>query len=262
MKMDESETFLICANKIGNVFIFVNKQDKIEWSMYKIISDNEKEITSLDLNENLNIFITSDKEGYNNIYTFPQCKLFNSFKIKLNEVQLPINNNQNDTNNSSIASRSESNMNINISQNELYADIVIISNLPLPTLIFYIRLKKCLCVYSINFHLITTKYGFDLVQNGIRKYSDYFQKDYLFIFNKKENTIDIYDTINLNLILRSSKFEYNFIDFCFCKEMENALIMVRTSEDENKKEKNNKKNYKILMINNSNNSGKGDNKEY
>ena len=257
MKMDESETFLICANKIGNVFIFVNKQDKIEWSMYKIISDNEKEITSLDLNENLNIFITSDKEGYNNIYTFPQCKLFNSFKIKLNEVQLPINNNQNDTNNSSIASRSESNMNINISQNELYADIVIISNLPLPTLIFYIRLKKCLCVYSINFHLITTKYGFDLVQNGIRKYSDYFQKDYLFIFNKKENTIDIYDTINLNLILRSSKFEYNFIDFCFCKEMENALIMVRTSE-EDKKEKNNKKNYKILMINT---PGKGDNKD-
>ena len=257
MKMDESETFLICANKIGNVFIFVNKQDKIEWSMYKIISDNEKEITSLDLNENLNIFITSDKEGYNNVYTFPQCKLFNSFKIKLNEVQLPINNNQNDTNNSSIASRSESNMNINISQNELYADIVIISNLPLPTLIFYIRLKKCLCVYSINFHLITTKYGFDLVQNGIRKYSDYFQKDYLFIFNKKENTIDIYDTINLNLILRSSKFEYNFIDFCFCKEMENALIMVRTSE-EDKKEKNNKKNYKILMINT---PGKGDNKD-
>ena len=259
MKMDESETFLICANKIGNVFIFVNKQDKIEWSIYRTISDNEKEITCLDLNENLNVFITCDKEGYNNIYTFPQCKLFNSFKIKLNEVQLPINNNQNDTNNSSIVSRSESNMNINIYQNELYADIVIISHLPLPSLIFYIRQKKCLCVYSINFHLIMTKYGFDLVHNGIRKYSDYFQKDYLFIFNKKENTIDIYDTINLNMILRSSKFEYDFIDFCFYKEMENALIMVRTSEDENKKEKNSKKGYKILKINN---PGKGENKDY
>ena len=259
MKMDESETFLICANKIGNVFIFVNKQDKIEWSIYRTISDNEKEITCLDLNENLNVFITCDKEGYNNIYTFPQCKLFNSFKIKLNEVQLPINNNQNDTNNSSIVSRSESNMNINIYQNELYADIVIISHLPLPSLIFYIRQKKCLCVYSINFHLIMTKYGFDLVHNGIRKYSDYFQKDYLFIFNKKENTIDIYDTINLNMILRSSKFEYDFIDFCFYKEMENALIMVRTSEDENKKEKNGKKGYKILKINN---PGKGENKDY
>ena len=39
--------------------------------------------------------------------------------------------------------------------------------------------------------------------------------------------------------------------------MENALIMVRTSE-EDKKEKNNKKNYKILMINT---PGKGDNKD-
>ena len=61
------------------------------------------------------------------------------------------------------------------------------------------------------------------------------------------------------MILRSSKFEYDFIDFCFYKEMENALIMVRTSEDENKKEKNSKKGYKILKINN---PGKGENKDY
>ena len=257
MKMDESETFLICANKIGCIFIFVNRENKIEWNLYKTICDNEKEITSLDLNENLNVLVTCDREGYINIYTFPQCKLFNSFKI--NDIQLPMNNNQNDTNNSSIESRPESNMNINTSQIELYADIVIISHIPLPTLIFYIHLKKCLCVYSINFHLITFKSGFDIVPNGIKKYSDYFQKDYLFIYNKRDNTIDIYDTINLNLILRSSKFEYNFIDFCFNKEMENALIMVRTAEDENKKDKNIKKSYKILMLDT---PGKGDNKDY
>ena len=257
MKMDESETFLICANKIGCIFIFVNRENKIEWNLYKTICDNEKEITSLDLNENLNVLVTCDREGYINIYTFPQCKLFNSFKI--NDIQLPMNNNQNDTNNSSIESRPESNMNINTSQTELYADIVIISHIPLPTLIFYIHLKKCLCVYSINFHLITFKSGFDIVPNGIKKYSDYFQKDYLFIYNKRDNTIDIYDTINLNLILRSSKFEYNFIDFCFNKEMENALIMVRTAEDENKKDKNIKKSYKILMLDT---PGKGDNKDY
>jgi hypothetical protein len=257
MKMDESETFLICANKIGCIFIFVNRENKIEWNLYKTIRDNEKEITSLDLNENLNVLVTCDREGYINIYTFPQCKLFNSFKI--NDIQLPMNNNQNDTNNSSIESRPESNMNISTSQTELYADIVIISHLPLPTLIFYIHLKKCLCVYSINFHLITYKSGFDIVPNGIKKYSDYFQKDYLFIYNKRDNIIEIYDTINLNLILRSCKFEYNFIDFCFNKEMENALIMVRTAEDDNKKDKNIKKSYKILILAT---PGKGDNKDY
>ena len=68
-------------------------------------------------------------------------------------------------------------------------------------------------------------------------------------FNKKENCIEIYDTLNLNLVLRSSRFQNIFVDFCFCKDMENVLIMVRNNEDENKKEKNMKKNYKILMLN-------------
>ena len=249
MKIDESETFLICANKIGCVFIFIiNKENKLEWSLYKVLRDNHKEITSLDLNENLNIFITCDKEGFNNLYTFPQCKLFNSFKI--NENQLPSNNIPNEPNNNSFsASRSESNMNINISQIDLYIDIIIISQTPLPCFICYIHLKKCLCVFSINFHLINCKYGFDISSNAIKKYSDYFQKDYLFIYNKKENCIEIYDTLNLNLVLRSSKFQNIFVDFCFCKDMENVLIMVRNNEDENKKEKNMKKNYKILMLN-------------
>ena len=160
MKMDESETFLICANKMGCIFIYsINKTNKLEWKFERIIQDNQKEITSLDLNENLNIFVTADKEGYINLYTFPQCKLFNSYKI--NENQLPTNNipNDNSNNNSSSASRSESNVNISTSQNELYADIIIISYSPLPSIIFYIRSKKCLCVFSINFHFITAKYG-------------------------------------------------------------------------------------------------------
>ena len=95
MKMDESETFLICANKIGSIFIYlVNRENKLEWNLTKVIQDNQKEITSLDLNENLNIFITTDKEGYINLYTFPQCKLFNSYKINENPIphQYPVPN--------------------------------------------------------------------------------------------------------------------------------------------------------------------------
>ena len=255
MKMDESETFLICANKMGCIFIYsINKTNKLEWKFERIIQDNQKEITSLDLNENLNIFVTADKEGYINLYTFPQCKLYNSYKI--NENQLPTNNipNDNSNNNSSSASRSESNVNISTSQNELYADIIIISYSPLPSIIFYIRSKKCLCVFSINFHFITAKYGIDIPPNGIKKYYDYFRNDYLFIYNKREKWIEIFDIINLDIILRSSKIEYTFIDFCFSKEMERALILVKIDNDkiDNTKDKNIKKNYnyKILMLNN------------
>ena len=253
MKMDESETFLICANKIGSIFIYlVNRENKLEWNLNKVIQDNQKEITSLDLNENLNIFITTDKEGYINLYTFPQCKLFNSYKI--NENQLPTSNipNDNSHNNSTSVSRSESNINIITSQNDLYVDTAIISQSPLPSLIFYIPSKKCLCVFSINFHFINAKYGIELVPNGIKKYSDYFRKDFLFIYNKREKTIDIYDIMNLEIILRTAKIEYTFVDFCFSKEMENALIMVKVDDEdinENIKDKNVKKNYKILMLN-------------
>ena len=253
MKIDESDSFILCANKLGCVFIFtINKLNKSLWTFFKKIQDNQKEITSIDLNENLNIFITSDKEGFINIYTFPQCKLFNSHKLK--ENQLPIDNNPNDNNNnSSSVSRSESNINLSLTQNDIFTDLVIISHNPLPCMIFYIKSKKCLCVFSINFHFINAKYGIELVQNGIKKYSDYFRKDYLFIYNKNNKTIDIYDILNLQIISRSSKFDYTFVDFYFSKGMELALIMVKINEEENKneniKDKNLKKNYKILMLN-------------
>jgi hypothetical protein len=252
MKIDQSETFLFCVNKIGCIFIYSNNRDnKIEWDLNKVIQDNQKEITSFDLNENLNIFITSDKEGYISLYTFPQCKLFNSFRI--NEDQLPSNNiiKNNINNNSSLASSSESNINIISSQNEFYADIIIISQTPLPSIIFYIDSKKLLCVFSINFHYINSKSGIEIVQNGIKKYSDYFRKDYLFIYNNKERTIDIYDIIKLENILKTSNFEYTFVDFCFSKEMENILILVKLDEENlkgNNNDKNNKKNFKILML--------------
>ena len=262
MKIDQSETFLFCVNKIGCIFIYSNNRDnKIEWDLNKVIQDNQKEITSFDLNENLNIFITSDKEGYINLYTFPKCKLFNSFRI--NENQLLSNNilKDNINNNSSITSSSESNITIFSSQNDYYADIVIISQSPLPAIIFYIHSKKILSVFSINFHYINSKNDIEIVPNGIKKYSDYFRKDYLFIYNNKEKTIDIYDIINLENVLKTCKFEYTFIDFCFSKEMENILILVKIDDEKlmvNSNDKNNKKNYKILKLNTRGNKDKNE----
>ena len=253
MKIDESETFIICTNKMGCIFIYsVNKENKIEWTLINILQDNQKEIASFDLNENLNIFATSDKEGIINLYTFPQCKLFNSYNINENPIHV-VNNNFTEKNSYS-GSRSESNRNICLTQSDIYSELVIISHNPLPSIIFYIHSKKCLCVFSINFHFIKSKIEIDLVPNGIKKYSDYFRKEYLFIYNKNSKTIDIYDITSLDIVARSSKFDYTFIDFCFSKEMEYALIIVKIEEEnknENTKEKYINQNYKILMLNTS-----------
>ena len=248
MKIDLSETFVICANKIGMIYVFIiNQLNKSEWILHKIIQDNQREIVSIALNENLNIFITCDKDGYNNLYTLPTCKLFNSYR--LNENVFPNNNNTNNSN-----SRSISNLNIYNIQNNLYVDYVIIFNSPLPSLIFYIKSRKSLCVFSINFHFIKEiPLGYDIVPNGIKKYSDYFSKDYLFIYNKNEKTIDIYDLVdlNVNIIAKSAKINYSFVDFHFSKEMDHALIMVKDEEkkNENIKDKSEQRNYKLLTLN-------------
>ena len=110
-------------------------------------------------------------------------------------------------------------------------------------------------MFSINFHFINAKYNIDVVPNGLKKYSDCFRKDYLFIYNKNAKDIEIYDIISLDVVLRSSKFDYTFVDFYFSKQMEHALIMVKSDDDKkentntNNKDKNMKKNYKILLMN-------------
>ena len=248
MIIDLSETFVICANKKGTIYIFkINKENKGYWTLSKIIQDNQREITSIDLNENLNIFAACDKEGYINLYTLPTYKLFNSYRLNENIFQ---NNNQNLNN----ETRTGSNININNYLNNLYVDHAIIFNSPLASLIFYIKSRKSISVFSINFHFIKEiQLGYEIVQNGIKKYTDYFSKDYLFIYNKKDETIDVYDLIdlNINIIAKSSKINYTFVDFNFSKEMDHALIMVKNNEEkknESIKDKNEQRNYKILVL--------------
>ena len=248
MIIDLSETFVICANKIGTIYIFkINKDNKGYWTLHKTIQDNQREITSIDLNENLNVFVTCDKEGYINLYTLPNCKLINSYKLNEKIFQ---NNNPNCNN----ETRTGSNITINNSLNSLYADQVIIFNSPLASLIFYIKSRKSLCVFSINFHFIKEiSLRYEIVPNGIKKYTDYFSKDYLFIYNSNDKTIDVYDLIdlNINIIAKSSKINYTFVDFNFSKEMDHALIMVKNIDDKKNectKDKNEQRNYKILIL--------------
>ena len=246
MKIDLSETFVICANKMGIIYIFIiDNSNKGEWILYKKLYDYQNEITSISINENLNIFAVSDKDGYINLYTLPVCKLFNSYKINDNIL----------TNNITISndnySSSISNTLFYIPLN-IHANHVIISHSPLPCLIVYIESRKSIIIFSINFHFIKEVIlGYEIVPNGIKKYNDYFGKDYLFIYNQNEKVIEVYDIVEMNIIARSMRISHIFVDFDFCKEMDHALIMVRINEEkesENTRDKNEKRNYKILHL--------------
>ena len=70
----------LLANTIGNLFIFqVNNQI---WNKIKVIYDHSNEVTSINLNENLNVLASSSTDGYINLYTLPNSRLYRSIRIE------------------------------------------------------------------------------------------------------------------------------------------------------------------------------------
>ena len=227
--MDKSETFAICCNSIGTVFIYIiDQNDKLIWHLHHVINEGQGEISSIALNENLNIFILCFKNGYCMVYTLPNCKIFNSFRIEENDI----NNNtlmNKDNNDPEIGMES---MTPTPTSNKIYVpDITIISQSPLPCYIFYIKERKSLLVYSINAHFLKEfVLGYEIVENGIKKYTDHFSKDYLFIYNINNSTIDVHRLVDLNLIISSPVIDNQFVDFQFTKEQDYAFILVKVKQ--------------------------------
>ena len=220
--IDKTETFVICANSEGTVFIFIiDVKEKMVWNFHKKLNEGQGEIMSMEINENLGIFIVCFKNGYCMVYTLPKCKLINSFLIEENDLN---NNLYNNDNNSDIVNKTSLN-----SSNNIYSpNIVFISNSSLPCFIFYIKERKSICIYSINAQFLKEyKLEYELVNNGIIKYTDYSCKDFLFIYNPVNYTIDIYKITDLNLIASSPVFKFQFINFHFSMELDSLYILTK-----------------------------------
>ena len=223
--IDKTETFVICANSEGAIFIYIiDQKDKMTWNFKKKINEGQGEVSSMEINENLGIFVICFKNGYCMVYTLPNCKIINSFLIESKELDNNINENNKD-NKSDIIEETPKDNNSNI----IYApSIVFISSTPLPCFIFYIKERKSLCVYSINAHLLNEyKLGYEIVNNGILKYTDFTFMDFLFIYNPINYTIDIHKLTDLNIVTSSPMIEYQFIDFHFSVEFDSLYILIK-----------------------------------
>ena len=187
------------------------------------------------INENLNIFIICFKNCYNMLYTLPNCKLFNSFRIEENDFNNRKTNKENSEQN--IDKQVNSFIPISSSNNIYCPNITFISQSPLPCFVFYIKERKSLCVYSINACFLNEfVLGYEIIENGIKKFTDHFFKDYLFIYNTINNTIDVHALVDLNLVISSPIINYQFIDFRFTKDSDYAFILVKDKQ-KNKDEK-------------------------
>ena len=231
--IDESETYGICANKSGVIFVYViNPEKKYNWLISKILSYQKCEITALSISSNLNMFISCSKDGKCMLYSLPRVKLFNSWNI---EAQ---NDGENENNNL---------------KNILCTNIIIFHT-PLPCFIFYLKNLNYLYVYSINGKFLKKhKLNFEIIKNGICKYIDYQFKDYLMIYNSIDKTIDIYRGIDFEFVGKSPIINYTFIDFVLSKSLDQALILVENNNitnDQNNDVENKKSNskYKVLVL--------------
>ena len=233
--IDKTETIVICYNSEGTVFVYIiDQNEKLIWHLHKIINEGQGEISSLALNENLNIFIICYKNCYCMVYTLPDCKLFNSFIIEENDLN---SNTSVSRDNNEINIGKENNTTPISSSNKVYSpDITIISQSPLPCFIFYIKKRKSLCIYSINAHFIKELIlGYDIVENGIKKYTDFLFRDYLFIYNIKNGTLDIHRLIDLDIVASSPLITGQFVDFLFTKENCHAFILVKVKQENEEK---------------------------
>ena len=236
--ISKNDTYAICGNKLGNIYIFIiNQNNKLEWTLYKKISEHRSEITCLDVNEDLNMFISCSKDGFWLSHTLPDCSTINSFKF-----------NENIFNTINIGKINEN--------KTFYPKIALIIYSPLPCVVFYFEERNSLCTFSINGELlIEKKIDFKLGENCIKKYTDMQFNEYLLIFNEISKCIEIYNVVELNSVIWMPMIEHTFVDFVVGRELDHIAILVKF------KSKNDEKNkevisvdtaYKILVIRNNN----------
>ena len=234
MAIGKNETFVVCGNALGNIFVFiVNQSNKLEWTLYKKIAEHRSEITCLDINEDLNICISCFKDGYWFTHSLPDCSLINSFIFDDNLF------NKEDKGNKIY-----------------YPNIALISYSPLPCVVLYFEERESLCVFSINGKLIKEiNIEFKLKENYIKKYQDLQFNEYLLIFNENKQCIEIYNIIDLKCLVSLPSIEHTFVDFVPGKELDHIIILVQfksKNEEKNTGIINSKTPYKILLIRNTN----------
>ena len=79
--ISKDEDYMFLGNMKGNIKVYKNDFEAKDWKPLYQLNDQMKEITYIDCNNKLNLWASSTIDGYINLYSFPQCKLFRSIKV-------------------------------------------------------------------------------------------------------------------------------------------------------------------------------------
>jgi WD40 repeat protein len=122
MAMPKNEQILICGTKLGVIIAFEVYDKNIQLKQKLFLYNDE--ITSISINDNLNMFASASKDGYIMLNTLPTLELVRAFKLNLNNNKKKFNN--------------------------LYANNVFLSSCPIPVIVIYCSEAKIFKTYSIN----------------------------------------------------------------------------------------------------------------
>ena len=204
MEINENENYLLCGTIHGNLLHFLINKNKIELSDNMPIHSDL--IISISINDNLNMFATSSKDGYIMLYTYPTFNLIRSIYIPLLFKE---------------------------EKEFLWANNIFLSNYPYPCFTIYIEKKQLFKIYSINGHFIQDIKEEDNTENikcGFVFTTFNFQ-DYL-IYGTNNGFIKLRKFPELNLIHKISPFNNNKNIECLCISKDYRFIFCWSESNE------------------------------
>ena len=161
LEMSKDEKLLLCGAKDGNIFAYEVNGKMLNFKT--IIDSHTDEITSISINDTLNMFASTSLDGYIMVYILPSMKLVRGIHISSLEIKVKNHNNENTI----IKSTNEIIQNNNDKKKEdneclveykdqdcLYADNIFLSSSPLPCIAIFISKRRIFRTYTINGELI------------------------------------------------------------------------------------------------------------
>ena len=164
LEMSKDEKLLLCGAKDGSIFAYEVNGKILNFK--DIIYSHTDEITSIFINDTLNMFASTSLDGYIMIYILPSMKLVRAIHISSlkPKVMNHINENNNINNTNEIIQIQSNNDKENELDNEffeeykeqdcLYADNIFLSSSPLPCIAIFISKRRIFRAYTINGELI------------------------------------------------------------------------------------------------------------
>ena len=197
IKTDSKEKFLFFGNFIGNIIVYSINFENLELEEKFFYNGHLTEISAININNELNLWISASIDGIINLYTFPAFKLVRSKKIK--------------------------------SENKI--EFAFLSASTLPSIIVIASDNKNLkeiYSYSINGKLLEHIKDLNSIMNSII-IKDFYFNEYLMYISKEENNIIIRSLPFLNVYNTISGFD-NISNICISEDLK--ILYAISNKDE------------------------------